>query len=351
MNCLKQLFLCCNTLFDCNLNHEQVAFIEKVKAEVHDIKDINQTDDNGQTLLHIAAKNGNLLAVKDLIKLKINSRIQDDNGATALHLASYCDHDQIVEFMLKNQQYNVLDEYLYGFTPVQMAAYKGNIKTIKVFFANKISNEKELEMFGCNNTPLHVACKYGQADIVKFLLEQHADKNLETDIIDHPIRLALDFRQRHILELLIAHNSNLPKNFYPEDLQKYLQIPDCSAILFYLIINVASNHIKELIKNRGIIRSQFFDTDSEGNTALMWAVIGSDQTILNDLIYYCFHNDILPFLDHENKHGESIYDLAKKYNRIKQLESLTNYTRASTAKVLSKFIQPKVAKLISQYVA
>jgi ankyrin repeat protein len=50
---------------------------------------INYTDENGQTALHIASKNGDMKSIKYLLDLGADPNIQDAKGQTALHIITY----------------------------------------------------------------------------------------------------------------------------------------------------------------------------------------------------------------------------------------------------------------------
>jgi len=77
--------------------------VDKVKAIVKriSVEDINGKNNRGQTALYCAARQGHLLVIQELVKVKgINLDAQEPKGSTALHAASYGCHGKVVAFLL-----------------------------------------------------------------------------------------------------------------------------------------------------------------------------------------------------------------------------------------------------------
>jgi len=64
--------------------------------------DINQQDDNGRTLLHIACKYQNYNIVKYLIGRRININAKDNKGLTALNEVEYHANDPVFKYLREN---------------------------------------------------------------------------------------------------------------------------------------------------------------------------------------------------------------------------------------------------------
>ncbi|KAG9398913.1 hypothetical protein AC1031_013997 [Aphanomyces cochlioides] len=71
---------------------ETVATTKENATLVHDLlvygADMNAHDNDGNTPLHLATKNGYVTTVKELLSHKANVRIPNKNGWTPLHFAS-----------------------------------------------------------------------------------------------------------------------------------------------------------------------------------------------------------------------------------------------------------------------
>ena len=83
----------------CRLNGQT----ETVKTLIAAKANLEVTDDNGWTALHIAAQNGHSETVKilakALIELEANLDAKNNNGWTALHFAAEKGHTEIVEIL------------------------------------------------------------------------------------------------------------------------------------------------------------------------------------------------------------------------------------------------------------
>ena len=88
-----------------NLNSTKCSFLEsnKIYADLFKDKDLilqlDTQDENGLAPLHIAAKEGNIYAVKSLIHAGSNINIQDRNGNTPLMYAMMNQHMEIVKYL------------------------------------------------------------------------------------------------------------------------------------------------------------------------------------------------------------------------------------------------------------
>ena len=61
---------------------------------------LNYTDTGGDHLLHVAAKQGDLLTVKELLDAGVDIDRTGDMGCTALHYALSRDRKDVVDFLL-----------------------------------------------------------------------------------------------------------------------------------------------------------------------------------------------------------------------------------------------------------
>ena len=85
---------------------ERIKFyIEKTKNK---LDFINKQNENGETALMVASKNGNFDIVKYLEENNATVHLKDHNGKTALMLATENGHFQIVEYLC--ECHAVLDE-------------------------------------------------------------------------------------------------------------------------------------------------------------------------------------------------------------------------------------------------
>ncbi|MDA9573854.1 ankyrin repeat domain-containing protein [Rickettsiales bacterium] len=103
-----------------------------------DDADVNLFDDNGFTLLHLAAHYGFLNIVECLLeKDDINYYATDKNGDTPLHLAARNNHANIVALLAGNNLINTNTVNKDEETPLLIAAKKGYLEVARHLIKNK----------------------------------------------------------------------------------------------------------------------------------------------------------------------------------------------------------------------
>ncbi|VDI42961.1 serine/threonine-protein phosphatase 6 regulatory ankyrin repeat subunit A [Mytilus galloprovincialis] len=155
--------------------------------------DINNVDTFGHTALHAACQNGHTETVKTLIEFGMDVNQKNENCRTPLYLA--CEHGYydtvklITEYMCSKQisstkpiadELNHLHSTNSGITVLHVACKKGQTEVVKLLLdvGMKI-NDTSIH----GSSPLILACKGGHYDTVKFLLDlnnQTLDSRVDT---------------------------------------------------------------------------------------------------------------------------------------------------------------------------
>ena len=120
-----------------------VLFYKKYKM------DLESTDENQMTALHLAAANGMENSVIYLLSLGINPNLKDKNGYTALHYAVKKNQIRIIKKLLQKGADRTIEEHKTKKTPVMLAKNKPEILEIfrkkgiceKLFFKPDISQK------------------------------------------------------------------------------------------------------------------------------------------------------------------------------------------------------------------
>lgn len=91
---------------------------------------IDKRNEQGQTRLYLAAREGNTAAVKKLLRAGADPDIADARGLTPLHVAAYWGETEIVDALLKAGASPNIDNGK-GWTPLHAAAMAGGMKSRK----------------------------------------------------------------------------------------------------------------------------------------------------------------------------------------------------------------------------
>ena len=151
--------------------------IVKYLLENHADIDVNLLNDDGDSALVIACKKGNLEIVENLLrKSGVDLNIQFGKSKnTLLHYASKGGNLEIVKYLLESRadiDVNLLNDG--GDSAVSIAAKRGNWSIAKLLL-RKFEVDVNLSYGRRKNTLLHYASKKNTLEIVKYLLENHAD--------------------------------------------------------------------------------------------------------------------------------------------------------------------------------
>ena len=123
----------------------------------------------GANELHIAAEDGNVSEVEQLLSRGEDVEAPDKAGATPLYLAVSKGHIQVTERLMDA-----------GADPERVVA----------------------DLYGNATTPLHTAVAKGHVDIVRSMLQRGANPNLLNDYHGPPLHVALQEKHMAIAELL-----------------------------------------------------------------------------------------------------------------------------------------------------
>ena len=99
------------------------------------LPDINQRDSRGRTALHVAAANGRLPAVKQMIEQGADIALVDDYGFTALHWAAQNGHQEVARHLVEVVELRPRPDRFQR-TPAALAKANGH-KTLSQYLQNR----------------------------------------------------------------------------------------------------------------------------------------------------------------------------------------------------------------------
>ncbi|XP_055922516.1 ankyrin-3 isoform X2 [Eupeodes corollae] len=210
------------------------GYIDIVSELLRRGANVDNATKKGNTALHIASLAGQKEVIKLLIQFNANVNVQSLNGFTPLYMAAQENHDACVRYLLaKGANPSLATED--GFTPLAVAMQQGHDKVVAVLLesdsrskvrlpalhiAAKKDDVKAASLLLENDhnpdivsksgfTPLHIAAHYGNVDIAKLLIDRGADVNYIAKHNITPLHVACKWGKKNILILLLSKNARI----------------------------------------------------------------------------------------------------------------------------------------------
>eukprot|EP00929_Paragymnodinium_shiwhaense_P049287 TRINITY_DN24870_c0_g1_i2.p1 TRINITY_DN24870_c0_g1~~TRINITY_DN24870_c0_g1_i2.p1 ORF type:complete len:2588 (+),score=813.76 TRINITY_DN24870_c0_g1_i2:684-7766(+) len=142
------------------------GIVSQVRTLVQRGADVNETDQEGATPLHIACAHGNLEVVRYLLAAGAGVELRDKNSLTPLLAASYQGHADVVELLCRSGV-NVNAPDVEGWTALYASAFTGNTAVARSLLA---ANADPALAAKDGSTPLVVSKVKAHPAIEKLLL-------------------------------------------------------------------------------------------------------------------------------------------------------------------------------------
>ena len=246
-----------------------------------------EKDNDGNTPLHSACKNGYTEIVKILLESGINLNVneKDNNGDTPLHSACKRGYTEIVELLLdagKNK-----------------SSYAKIVQSLLNTGINLNINEKDSN----GDTPLHCACQRGYTEIVKLFLRAGANLNEKNNDGNTPLNLlcsSVDVINKEIIELLVVNGSDANiknnKNYTVLDSLYMLLNAECNA-------SVYSGYYKQVLTHEKNIEYliSVIETVLKKGTASTYVTNENGDNLLNFACKHGYENIVSLLVSKNNK--------------------------------------------------
>ncbi|XP_054617852.1 kinase D-interacting substrate of 220 kDa B isoform X4 [Dunckerocampus dactyliophorus] len=237
-----------------------------LRAHLDRFKEVDGRSDNGQTPLMLAAEQGSLDIVQELIRRGANVNLDDVDCWSALISAAKEGHVEVVKELLENSAY-IEHRDMGGWTALMWAAYKGRMEVTKVLLeqgANPNTTGQQYSVY-----PIIWASGRGHAHIVKLLLEGGAKVNCSDKYGTTPLIWASRKGHFDCVMHLLENGADVDQ--------------EGANSMTALIVAVKGGYtdvVKELLKRNPNVNM----TDKDGNTALMIAAKEGYTEIVQDLL-------------------------------------------------------------------
>jgi ankyrin repeat protein len=205
------LFIGCSISDNKPIQYDDLDYI---KSKIRKDKTvINKSDENGNTFLHKAARNGDIDTVKYLVSQGADISVKNDYGQTPLQLAVIQSEFKIVEYLV-SQSAKLDSKDNDGETPLHRASDYGYTKIVK-FLVSHGAHVNVLDNYG--NSPLHFAVDKVWLDIIKYLVSHGADVNAVDDLGNTPLHNIVNSQwswskeKLEIVKFLVSQGSDINK--------------------------------------------------------------------------------------------------------------------------------------------
>ena len=178
----------------------------------------------GETPLHTASEHGNLDTVKVLVGRKdCDLNIPDDRGNTPLHTACKHDHHSVVQCLVADQRCQLNTKNSEMNTSLHIACHTKEFTIINLLLDRKCSitipNKKaetagDIPLNEDGDFLLHIACQWGDATIVKYLITVgRCNLNITNACSITPLYTASEHGHLHVVKVLVGRKEcdlNIP---------------------------------------------------------------------------------------------------------------------------------------------
>lgn len=219
-----------------DLDFNKLDEIKRIIEE--DPAKINRRDENGNSLLHMAVRAGNIEIVKYLVSRNADVNIENSRNETPLQLAVNESSLEIVKYLISHgADVGVKDNF--NKTPLHNAVIEGEIELVKFIVSqgpdlNAKDNSRESPLFiairhnrldianylisqgaelnskdNTGRSPLHEAVVNGHFDLVKNLILQGADINAKDRYDIYPLHDAANEGKLEITKYLVSHGAEV----------------------------------------------------------------------------------------------------------------------------------------------
>ncbi|GBM30553.1 Ankyrin-3 [Araneus ventricosus] len=162
-------------------------------------KDVKTSDDNGYTLLHVAALYGDQMLVEYCIENSCEINARSTSGLTALHLAAQGNHEKIISLLLNNDA-DIHAKDSGGWTPLMFAVACNCRYVVEILVSHETYDLKFIS--DDKIQALQRSVLFGYCNIVDILLEYYkfdVDSELKRNLFITAVR----FNHKNVVSTLL----------------------------------------------------------------------------------------------------------------------------------------------------
>ncbi|KAM9466731.1 kinase D-interacting substrate of 220 kDa B isoform 3-T5 [Clarias gariepinus] len=280
-------------------SHVEEENLTAVRAYLDKHREVDSRSDSGQTPLMLAAEQGSIEIVQELIRRGANVNLDDVDCWTALISASKEGHVEVVNELLANNA-NLEHRDMGGWTALMWAAYKGRVEVARLLL-EKGANPNITGQYSVY--PIIWAAGRGHAEIVRLLLQHGAKVNCSDKYGTTALIWAARKGHYDCVMHLLENGANVDQ--------------EGANSMTALIVAVRGGYtevVKELLKRNPNVNM----TDKDGNTALMIAAMEGHTEIVQDLL------DADTYVNIPDRSGDTVLIAAVRGGHVEIVRALLN---------------------------
>lgn len=228
--------------------------------------DVNETDTERRSYLHLACFVGCKEIVELLIKAGANVNIRDCLGLTPMHRCCRNNQDEVMRVLIQCPDLDVNCKSKDGTTPLHVCAANNAFECAELFIP-KVSSIDARDDYGAS--PLHHAAFNGHNDLIGLLIKHGADVNAEDPQGRTPLHFAAFMDDPTAIEFLASAGANL----------------DAADIKMMTPLHLAAAKGHQLAVVALIqCSARVNEIDEWGNTPLHWAAFFGHEEVIDELI-------------------------------------------------------------------
>ena len=188
------------------INHHNPIVIAAVTGNTEIVTKVFQKDifDYQKGIpFQYSAKYGNLEVCRFFIKNTDNKNPKDDEGETPLHIAAKNGKFQVCQMIFEagiDDKNPKASEYIDGFTPLHLAAANNHLSVCHLIIKNNLdANPKDSQ----KRTPLHYAAMKGHSEVYRFILSKVKEKHPRDELGDTPLHDAAKYGHLEVCEIIL----------------------------------------------------------------------------------------------------------------------------------------------------
>lgn len=314
----------------------------------------NSQDKDGNTPLHIAARNNNYQISKLLLENRADIDASNKNSTVPIHEAAAGGSREVLELLMEEGA-DINHKELSGYNCLHKAAEHGHPDLVRFLLKNGAKHEEVSSYWA---TPLHFAAKNGHLDVVKVLVENKVDINYDeytnpplfqaaendhVEIVKYLIQNGADTGHRSSTVFHTAARSNALKTmkyFLDQGLDINFKSPDDRTLLSEAEKSQKLDVFKFLL-SKGV---DVNIVDRDGQNILLSTIRYCCDTRLHTLLRY-----LLPAkmnLNAQDKDGKTILDYS--IEEEKHLSTLLLFGLKSKAKLTPKIL-PHLSRIVQRF--